>query len=446
MNKTTLSISVLLFSAALTVSCAKQLSGDGPVAPATSFTDMVVPSNFDWRMTQNVTTNFTSDAHQTMVYLSMPDASEPFSSFFVGKGVAPMTLSIPTAVDKIKVQYQKEGSLSAAIELPVVAGSISYAVPADSKEVSEIHAAAPSSRGGDFRKPTNPETVIPAYGMGTLMFEDLYPAYGDYDFNDVVINYSVHLASLSNNKNQIDVLTATFRVASLGGTLPFEFYMQLDDVRASNVNKDYGCQVTNSKNARDKVTITKLSLDKSDGPVAFAIGGIKANKNTNSTLINSLRTQKTLFENQLVEVTVSIIFDKAVDIETLKDGKINFFIAKEVPSDNYQLYEIHCADYAPTSSGEAEYWKCRNKSNLTDKCTQSYTSNTNLVWAINIPTKIQHLYESKVVETADGKNKVEYDITDAYPQFKQWATSGGLDCKTWYYDKNRNQDMLVPMV
>jgi hypothetical protein len=29
------------------------------------------------------------------------------------------------------------------------------------------------------------------YGTGTIAFEDLWPSYGDYDFNDVALNYQV---------------------------------------------------------------------------------------------------------------------------------------------------------------------------------------------------------------------------------------------------------------
>jgi LruC domain-containing protein len=29
--------------------------------------------------------------------------------------------------------------------------------------------------------------------MGTIAFEDLWPSYGDYDFNDVALNYQVIL-------------------------------------------------------------------------------------------------------------------------------------------------------------------------------------------------------------------------------------------------------------
>ena len=40
------------------------------------------------------------------------------------------------------------------------------------------------------------------------MFEDLWPAYGDYDFNDLVLNYKIQL--YMNNKNMVDAMPVSY--------------------------------------------------------------------------------------------------------------------------------------------------------------------------------------------------------------------------------------------
>jgi LruC domain-containing protein len=44
------------------------------------------------------------------------------------------------------------------------------------------------------------------YGTGTIAFEDLWPSYGDYDFNDVALNYQVIKTKLLNLAVQMDII------------------------------------------------------------------------------------------------------------------------------------------------------------------------------------------------------------------------------------------------
>ena len=53
-------------------------------------------------------------------------------------------------------------------------------------------------------------------GWGTLMFEDLWPAYGDFDFNDFVVNYKIQL--YMQNKNKVDAMLIGVRVKAVGGS------------------------------------------------------------------------------------------------------------------------------------------------------------------------------------------------------------------------------------
>ncbi|MEG0795796.1 MAG: LruC domain-containing protein [Odoribacter sp.] len=450
---------ILLMVTTLLISCIKQEGVDTQTSDNNDLTTAIIPTDFNWKMTQNITTNFTSVAHKTMVFVSLPDANAPFSSFLVGAGIPPMTLDIPTNYSKLKVQYQKEDGLSTPVELQVMANAVSYAVPADSKEVIEFPQAVAYSKANDTGKPVS--TIIPATGWGTLMFEDLYPAIGDYDFNDLVINYKIEL--LPFGMNNVGALTATFRVAAVGGSLPFEFYMQLDNVLGSNVGYEINginggnFNVSGIKNSPDPkaIKIEKFAINKNDDPVAFSIKGIKANKkypNAAGTL--NVTKGKELLSDELVEFKVKIVFENFVALEEFTKGQINFFIAQNNPFPNSgnvpsgfgaKLYEIHCNGYRPTYQGEVLYDYLKKNSNITNACKQSYTSNSNLVWAINIPDNILHTYECQTfVTNANGKKVKEYNFTNAYPNFKAWAESGGASNKDWYKDGSRNMKYLVP--
>ena len=112
-----------------------------------------------------------------------------------------VTLNVPAAAKTLYVQYETENGLSAMQELPLLEGVVSYRVPADSKEYIAGVTAIP---GSTDEKPNadRKDNVIyyPANGWGTLMFEDLWPEYGDYDLNDLVANFKVQLYIDKKNK------------------------------------------------------------------------------------------------------------------------------------------------------------------------------------------------------------------------------------------------------
>jgi hypothetical protein len=47
--------------------------------------------------------------------------------------------------------------------------------------------------------------------FGTLAFEDLWPAKGDYDFNDLVVDYNIN--QVTNAQNMIVEIECTFQIA-----------------------------------------------------------------------------------------------------------------------------------------------------------------------------------------------------------------------------------------
>jgi LruC domain-containing protein len=50
---------------------------------------------------------------------------------------------------------------------------------------------------------------------GTLAFEDLWPSTGDYDFNDLVVDYDF---KIKNNQEFVKSITATFVLKAYGAS------------------------------------------------------------------------------------------------------------------------------------------------------------------------------------------------------------------------------------
>ena len=103
--KTKASILALFFLSTIINSCAKK-DIEHKEKETTGFTELVVPADFDWKMSENVTCNFTSE-HVSKVYVSTGADTAPFASFYVGQDVDQVTLTRFTSNTKRKQDYQQ---------------------------------------------------------------------------------------------------------------------------------------------------------------------------------------------------------------------------------------------------------------------------------------------------------------------------------------------------
>ncbi|GAB5409020.1 MAG: hypothetical protein BalsKO_13850 [Balneolaceae bacterium] len=61
----------------------------------------------------------------------------------------------------------------------------------------------------------------------TLLFEDMWPLKGDYDFNDLVVYYNLRYKKNADNK--IVGIDYTYNIAAIGGIKNSSFYVRLLD-------------------------------------------------------------------------------------------------------------------------------------------------------------------------------------------------------------------------
>jgi Surface adhesin CshA repetitive domain len=69
---------------------------------------------------------------------------------------------------------------------------------------------------------------FPATGFSTLAFEDLWPYKGDYDMNDLVLDYKFEISA--NSGNYVDKVVGTFVIKAFGATLENGFGFQLPGI------------------------------------------------------------------------------------------------------------------------------------------------------------------------------------------------------------------------
>jgi len=222
---------ILLFAAAALsfAGCAEDAPTPGPAGDAGKFAEMSVPSSFGWKTTASVACNFTAP-QPTRVYVAAGQEAEPFASFMVGGDADPVKLDVPAATRTLYVSCRTESGVSPQVAVPVTSDGAFCSL--DPKAASGTRAGI----GNDDEASVDEGLIyIPARrnGWGTLMFEDLWPAYGDFDFNDFVVNYKIQL--YMQNKNKVNAMLIGVRVKAVGGSIPYDLCLAMKGVKGGEL-------------------------------------------------------------------------------------------------------------------------------------------------------------------------------------------------------------------
>ncbi|GAB1418018.1 hypothetical protein MASR2M12_07830 [Bacteroidales bacterium] len=264
------------------------------------------------------------------------------------------------------------------------------------------------------------DILYPALGFGTLAFEDLWPAKGDYDFNDLVLDYQFRI--LINTSNKVQKVTGTFIIRAFGATFENGFGFQLPqtvnpadltvsgyELSESFINLD-GNGTESGQNAP-----TIIVYDNAYNQMPHPGVGIGVNTTPGAPYV----TPDTL--------TITIDFKpNAVSFNELDISNFNpFLIVNKVRG-----HEVHLPGYKPTALvNTALFGQDDDDTKPTNG--KYYVTNNNLPWAINIYEKFDYPIEKQ-------------DILAVHLKFAEWATSGGVLFPDWYKNLNgyRNNALI----
>jgi LruC domain-containing protein len=234
------------------------------------------------------------------------------------------------------------------------------------------------------------------YGTGTIAFEDLWPSYGDYDFNDVALNYqAIVKLNAQNLAVQMDFVC---HVKSNGAGFTNAIGIEIGNLSPSQIKSVSGSILT-------------------ENYITLNANGTEANQqHAVIILTDSAR-------NLLTEHTISITFTQPISTIDLGTAPFNPFII----ANKERKKEIHLPYAKPTSLGDSHI-----QITGTNRDTKgNYVSDKGMPWAISF------IHDFKV-----PKEKI--NISEAYNFFIQWANSGGTIYQDWYKDNpgNRNADKI----
>lgn len=238
---------------------------------------------------------------------------------------------------------------------------------------------------------------------GTLMFEDQWPNYGDYDLNDLVVRYKYQY--VTNAQGRVVELFGNFVPTAAGALYLNGFGVQfgfsntlVQSVTGQVLTSNY-IQLNNNGTEAGQSKAVIIPFDNYS-----ALTG-------NTPLVNTDKTRPTV---SCDTANIKISFVSPITTTTLAISSLNPFLI----SDLKRGREVHLPKKLPTDKADLtllgtgiDYYNAA--SGIT------YISRENYPWALSFTENVTY-------------PKERVNIKDAYLNFTNWATSNGTTYTDWY--------------
>ncbi|AXR69980.1 LruC domain-containing protein [Leptospira mayottensis] len=305
------------------------------------------------------------------------------------------SITVETAVGQITLEITTGGeSISNIINLINVIGinrEIKYEIllPVVAAPVDSDKDGVPDTLDTYPQDPTRSALIrIPAEGVSTVAYEDLYPSAGDADLNDYVLH--IHNEEDLNTAGDVIRLRGTYQHVARGAgykhTLFLKLPVSIGATFSRKVVREDGKVVT------ELTTKTVSASDLSQG--------IQIQEESNKTTSNPNVNPGGVYKPGHI-ATIEIVFNSPVKKSALGIYPYDIFI--KVANTGK---EIHFPGLYKNSNG-------------TDK----YLDSNKFPWAILVPGAWKYPYEGLDIrkETQTG-----------YKEFNLWVASNGTSYKDWY--------------
>jgi LruC domain-containing protein len=250
-------------------------------------------------------------------------------------------------------------------------------------------------------------------GFATMMYEDLWPLIGDYDFNDVVMQY--RMKRTLGGQNSLKRLESTYTVQAQGAGYSNGYSLHLPGVAKSNI-----ASVSLTKNG------VPVSHEIIEGPASETILVISSNiKDDIVSSCEFFRTLTSCKEDINLSYDLDVSFVTPVPLSVIGQPPYDPFLFAATrtyhgssffgvrPERSWELHQKH---FAGTSLFNPAYY---NLEADTSSAPFYFINANNMPWVINITDTFSHPAENQ-------------DISVVYPEFTQWIDAGGFAFTDWY--------------
>jgi LruC domain-containing protein len=262
--------------------------------------------------------------------------------------------------------------------------------------------------------PNDPAKANNNFAYGSLAFEDLWPYQGDYDFNDLVVDYSTNL--ISNASNELVEIELEYNFIASGAYRNNGFGVQIDGLLPSDISSSTAPQLYGNY-----IQLNGNNTEAGQSSAVFIITDqVKERMGVSrSTFVNTVQGDT---EFPSVVVSNRIVLTHPVPMSQVGAAPFNPFLI----SDGNRGQEVHLKNYLPTDLADASHFnEGADASELAQG--RSYSTESGLPWAIHLSGLNTFAYPQEQVA-----------ITEAYHYFASWAQSGGIQFQDWYLNETYN--------
>ena len=261
----------------------------------------------------------------------------------------------------------------------------------------------------------------------TIAFEDNWPSIGDYDFNDLVMNYRISEYRLNDEVIRIKL---EGQIAAVGALHHNGFAFRLPGILRSTVDED---AIRYTINDIPQNT-SPLELARNEAIVIvtndvwdFISTGINC---------NYYRTEPGCGSDIQMSFSMTLPMTNAIPSLQMPEFPYDPFL---FASDGYdhslafglppgRAYEIHLPDKAPTEAFRTDFFG-RQDDRSEPQNGRYFVSENGMPWAINVGVEMQY--------------SLEYmDVIYAYPLFSSFIANEGLVDADWYILENANTNNI----
>lgn len=264
----------------------------------------------------------------------------------------------------------------------------------------------------DPEEPDSGKEVITTTSPYTYMFEDNWPAIGDYDMNDIVMNISLtNYSTATSNGNSTTKIDVKATLMAVGGAKELAAAFQLDNMLASNVKSVSGGF---KEEGQDKAVIRLFES-------AHKAFGRESGK---SSMINTYSVTEPV-----------VTFNTTIELNKPLPGN---FIASDINLfivwgglDNANRYEVHLAGYKGTNKAAKDASYVYRPADKSDPY-------ANMMWALMVESSQFSSYPK------EGRS-----ILDVYSGFNDWASqpegAGKNEAGDWYLTPDKDKAIVVEL-
>jgi len=247
----------------------------------------------------------------------------------------------------------------------------------------------------------------PVAGTGTLAFEDLWPHWGDYDFNDLILDY--RFKTVTNASNEVVEVIGTFTVRANGAALHNGFGFVLPD---ADSDIPANIEVTGYSLTHGIITLDGTSHLESGQtePVVIVFD------DTYDLMpgISNTVPGGAYHDPVSIDITMTVTGGGPFSEGDFGLDSWNPFLFVELTRGR----EVHLMDYPPTDLVNPAYFGTGD--DASDPLTSTYYHTaTGFPWGLDFPVSYEYTAEYRPPSIA-------------YLHFIEWIESGGTLYTDWY--------------